>query len=135
MQTILALLILSACSTEQPAKTAAPAKPEVPVITAPEDKTAMVSINATGAKIDPPVEPSQIPEGAWYCDMGTVHWAQMEEGKCGICKMNLTQKATAAEGEDAESEEGEAEGDDAAEAGAEEAETKAADAAEENEPE
>lgn len=53
-----------------------------------------VEVPADGKKFDPPIKPEQLPSGAWYCDMGTVHWAQMNEGDktCPICKMNLKQK-------------------------------------------
>ena len=53
-----------------------------------------VEVGPEGTEFDPPVEVVQIPEGAWYCDMGTVHYARMAEGdgKCAICGMNLVQK-------------------------------------------
>ena len=56
--------------------------------------TGPVEVPADGKKFDPPVTPAQLPPGAWYCDMGTVHWAQMNEGNktCPICKMTLKQK-------------------------------------------
>ena len=57
-------------------------------------KLAQVEVPAEGKKFDPPVRAEQLPTGAWYCDMGTVHWAQMNEGnhKCPFCKMDLKQK-------------------------------------------
>lgn len=53
-----------------------------------------VTLSAPGNKFDPPVRPSQIPANAWYCDMGTVHYASMDkgDGKCPICHMGLKQK-------------------------------------------
>lgn len=53
-----------------------------------------VSVPADGKKFEPPIKPEQLPSGAWYCDMGTVHYAQMEEGDktCPVCKMKLKQK-------------------------------------------
>jgi len=53
-----------------------------------------VEVPTDGKKFDPPIKPEQLPAGAWYCDMGTVHWAQMKEGDktCPICKMDLKQK-------------------------------------------
>jgi hypothetical protein len=57
-------------------------------------KLAQVEVPAEGKKFAPPVRLEQLPVGAWYCDMGTVHWAQMNEGdhKCPFCKMDLKQK-------------------------------------------
>lgn len=54
----------------------------------------IVEVAPEGTKFDPPVEVAQIPVGAWYCDMGTVHYARMDQGdgKCPICGMNLVQK-------------------------------------------
>lgn len=50
-----------------------------------------VEVAADGTEFDPPVEKEQIPEGAWICDMGTVHYAQKEEGDatCPLCNMDL----------------------------------------------
>ena len=47
-----------------------------------------------GVEFDPPIDPEQLPEGVWYCDMGTTHWAQPEKGddQCPICNMRLTEK-------------------------------------------
>lgn len=61
----------------------------------PAEDTKTITVSAEGAKIDPPVEVSQIPAGAWYCDMGTVHFARMDKGdsKCPLCHMMLKQKA------------------------------------------
>ena len=54
----------------------------------------MVAVTPEGARLDPAVKPEQIPAGAWYCDMGTVHYARGEkgDGKCPLCKMDLKQK-------------------------------------------
>ena len=52
----------------------------------------MVEVSAEGTEFDPPVEKSQIPTGAWICDMGTVHYARTDdtgEG-CPLCGMRLT---------------------------------------------
>ena len=40
---------------------------------------------------------ARIPEGAWYCDMGKVHYARSEKGDgvCPLCKMQLTEKGPA----------------------------------------
>ncbi|MBW2465005.1 MAG: hypothetical protein JRH11_25375, partial [Deltaproteobacteria bacterium] len=44
-------------------------------------------------RFDPPVEPSKIPDGAWACVMGTVHYASLDQGdgNCPICGMELVQ--------------------------------------------
>lgn len=53
-----------------------------------------VAVPDDGKKFDPPIKPEQLPSGAWYCDMGTVHYARMHEGdkKCPLCQMKLKQK-------------------------------------------
>lgn len=55
---------------------------------------AMVAVTPEGARLDPVVKPEQIPSAAWYCDMGTVHYARGDkgDGKCPVCKMDLKQK-------------------------------------------
>ncbi len=57
-------------------------------------KLPVVDVPPDGKKFDPPIQPKQVPAGAWYCDMGTVHWAQMKQGNgtCPICKMDLKQR-------------------------------------------
>ena len=63
------------------------------------DKTASHGVDVTkeGSKFDPPIAKDKVPDGAYYCDMGTVHYARMEEGdgKCPLCGMALKHKATA----------------------------------------
>lgn len=63
-----------------------------PLRAAPEP-TGPVEVSATGTNFDPPVAKDRIPEGAWFCDMGTVHYARMEEGdgRCPRCGMRLVQ--------------------------------------------
>lgn len=53
-----------------------------------------VTVAVGGSDFDPPVLISQIPAGAWYCDMGTVHYAQQTrgDGVCRECGMPLTKK-------------------------------------------
>lgn len=78
-----------AAETETAEKTAEQAESE------PAEK---IELAAAGAKLDPSVKPEQLPEGAWYCDMGTVHWAAMEkpeDGKCPECGMALKEYAAA----------------------------------------
>jgi hypothetical protein len=60
----------------------------------PKSGGEMVEVTAEGNKYEPPVQISQIPAGAWYCDMGTVHYARKDEGdgRCTVCGMTLTKK-------------------------------------------
>jgi hypothetical protein len=53
-----------------------------------------VEVPPAGRQFSPPVRADQLPTGAWYCDMGTVHWAQMNQGnhQCPLCKMDLKHK-------------------------------------------
>jgi hypothetical protein len=64
----------------------APAPPAAPV--------ARIAVTPQGQEIKPPAPKEAIPPGAWYCDMGTVHYARGEkgDGKCPLCHMPLTQK-------------------------------------------
>lgn len=53
-----------------------------------------VELAEAGSTFDPAVQAEQLPAGAWYCDMGTVHWAgeqKPEDGKCPECGMKLKQ--------------------------------------------
>ena len=54
------------------------------------------SSKAEGTRFDPAVEASSLPEGAWICDMGTVHYARsvQGDGECPICHMRLVQRTT-----------------------------------------
>lgn len=81
--------------------------PEEPVATSPETTTEdgkpaeqeavaagdKIEVTAEGGKIDPPVAKDKIPVGAYFCDMGTVHYARMDkgDGKCPECGMMLKQ--------------------------------------------
>lgn len=60
-----------------------------------QEELAMVEVSDDGDEFDPPVQPEQIPAGAYYCDMGTVEYAAMKEGdgSCPICGMKLKHKA------------------------------------------
>ena len=56
--------------------------------------TGKVALSKAGQKFDPAIKPEQLPAGAWYCDMGTVHWAAVDkpaDGKCPECGMMLKQ--------------------------------------------
>jgi hypothetical protein len=90
-------------ATEQPAEETEPAEGEESAETEeaaekggseeaqPAEGT--VEVAADGTKFEPPIKAEQLPEGAWYCDMGTVHYARMEkgDGKCEVCGMKLKQ--------------------------------------------
>ncbi len=62
-------------------------------------KVDKIKVSPEGAKIDPPVSKEKIPEGAYYCDMGSVHYARMQKGDntCPLCKMALKQMGTHSE--------------------------------------
>lgn len=55
-------------------------------------------VAASGSRFDPPVKIEAVPENSWYCDMGTVHYAQSEAGDktCKLCKMKLMHKSSGA---------------------------------------
>lgn len=59
-----------------------------------------VEVAADGTTFDPPVAVEKIPDGAWMCDMGTVHYASKEkgEGKCPSCGMALVEKGAGHDG-------------------------------------
>jgi hypothetical protein len=91
------IVALAACNCEtpqQPADTAAPVEQAAATDAAP---LPMVEVPAEGIELEPPVQVSQIPDGAWYCPMETVHYARMEQGDgtCPVCGMDLVQKVAA----------------------------------------
>jgi len=54
-----------------------------------------LAIPLAGEQFSPPLaNTSALPSGTWYCDMGTVHWAQGEQGNgiCPVCGMDLVKK-------------------------------------------
>ena len=60
-----------------------------------KEKAEMVEVPDDGKEFDPSIKASQVPKGAWHCDMdGKVHYAAMKkgDGKCPVCNMKLTQK-------------------------------------------
>lgn len=67
------------------------------------DNLSKVSVADEGTKFDPPIEKSQLPDGVWYCDMKTVHYAAKSEGdgKCPYCGMKLKKIDAAAETKEA----------------------------------
>ena len=91
----ISLLIFAAgCEKDSPSTTGTPAAAEAaPAATEPAE----AGLPADGTKHDPPIELSEVPEGAWYCDMGTAHYTQKSEGdgKCPLCGMALHEKRPA----------------------------------------
>ncbi len=59
-----------------------------------ESGDALAKIAPKGSKFDPAIPVSRVPKGAWYCDMGTVHYARIEKGDgiCQLCGMRLKQR-------------------------------------------
>ena len=53
-----------------------------------------VAVAEQGTAFDPPVRVDQLPDGVWYCDMGTVHYAARSQGdgRCPKCGMSLSHK-------------------------------------------
>jgi Cu(I)/Ag(I) efflux system membrane fusion protein len=53
-----------------------------------------VELDAEGTTFKPPISPARIPDGAWYCDMGTVEYARADrgDGQCPVCGMRLKHK-------------------------------------------
>lgn len=79
-------------ATEPATKTQPSANDEQAQEKQDDQKLDVVDVAEAGSKFDPPVKPRQLPNGAWYCDMGTVHWAGMkkpEDGNCPMCGMKL----------------------------------------------
>lgn len=57
---------------------------------------AAIEFTAEGTHFDPAITVEQVPAGAWMCDMGTVHYARLEQGDgdCPVCGMRLTERPT-----------------------------------------
>lgn len=93
-------VLLYACeSNPQPkaAPTGAEASAPDTEVNAPvalEETEPAIEVSAKGTTFDPPIEVEQVPEGAYYCDMGTVHYARTEkgDGTCALCGMALKHK-------------------------------------------
>ena len=56
-----------------------------------------VDLERGGFRFDPAIDVSRVPVGAWYCDMGTVHYASpaQGDGNCPVCGMRLVERAAA----------------------------------------
>ena len=89
-QFVLTLLFLSlfSCKTEVNQAKAGETSKEV---------TAEKTVVKTAGEHKPPIEKSAVPDGHWYCDMGTVHFSRADEGdgKCPLCGMKLHHKEAA----------------------------------------
>jgi len=92
---VLAAALLVACSTTPSAPDtskadAAKQQAEAPAQTA----FGTVEVPRDGKQFQPAVHKDQIPEGAWFCDMGDVHYARMTkgDGSCPVCGMELSEK-------------------------------------------
>ena len=84
-------LAVAACDSDQP-ETSQDEQAGAQVDDGAEDSAPeKVEVADDGTEFEPPVEKGQIPEGAWICDMGTVHYARMSEGdgSCPLCGMDL----------------------------------------------
>lgn len=95
---VLAVVAVIACTQPAPKEEAAPAAAteQAAPETAPA-APATVEVAAEGTTFDPPVPVSELPDGAWYCDMGEgAHYAQMSPGKCPTCGTDLVEKVAAA---------------------------------------
>lgn len=96
-------------TTEPAANTAGDTKPAAdekkdPEVLAVKDGESLTLAQLTGGKkLDPPAKLDQLPAGAYFCDMGTAHYAREVEGdgRCPLCSMKLVKKADAAPGEEA----------------------------------
>ncbi|TXD37856.1 efflux RND transporter periplasmic adaptor subunit [Lujinxingia vulgaris] len=51
-----------------------------------------VEVAPEGTRFEPPIDPARLPDGVWYCEMGTTHYAQHESGECPVCGMFLEEK-------------------------------------------
>ena len=91
-------LSLTGCDNE-PAEKAAPGIKEAPTAAPPTGTTGTraasngpkVTVAVDGTKFDPTVQKDRLPDGVWYCDMKTIHYASQSEGdgSCPYCGMKL----------------------------------------------
>lgn len=93
----------AATPAEAPSAEPAPATEPAP---APEPNVpaaageGMATVAPGGSRFDPPIAATRVPEGAWFCDMGTVHYAAREAGACAVCGMTLVQRTAPGHGHD-----------------------------------
>ena len=83
----------AACQSKDTEPDPAPAAAEAPETAAPE-AVETVTLPREGKVFNPAIARAEVPEDAWYCDMGTVHFArpQKEDGLCPVCDMALVHK-------------------------------------------
>lgn len=95
-------------STPTAEKPAEPAKLEVK-----EGVAIALADLKDGKNLEPAAKLDQIPAGAYFCDMGTAHYARAEEGdgRCPRCGMKLVKKAGGASDKPAEAGHDHAHGD------------------------
>ena len=101
----LAFGLLLSCGSDAPEQVAeSVAEKAAPEVAAATEVAGIVEVTADGNVFDPPVAIDQIPEGAWYCDMGTVHYARAVEGdgRCSECGMKLVHKVAVVSDEGAD---------------------------------
>ena len=97
---VVACLLLPACKPEQrgPTPEEIAAEKVSQALKAGENgggaPAPRVAVAPEGSTFDPPVRVDQLPTGVWYCDMGTVHYARLEEGdgRCPVCGMTLSHR-------------------------------------------
>jgi hypothetical protein len=89
---LFASLTLWGCGQAEAPSTPEPTEAQtVDVVVEEPTEAPMVDVAVGGTEFDPPVEVAQLPEGVWYCDMGTVHYAALEPGECPLCGMTLVE--------------------------------------------
>lgn len=113
---LLALTLATACNepeaepsanetTEQEAsETAEPTEADDGPALGDQSGEGPVTLSQAGNRFDPPIPKSRVPEGAYYCDMGTVHFAALGQGdgRCPLCQMELQHMGASGEAETAE---------------------------------
>lgn len=94
---LLMTLSLAACEKEQ-------AEAEATGSEAPAEAEGPVEVAADGTVFDPPISPDRLPDGVYFCDMGTTHYARADyDGeRCPECNMMLTLKGEAPQEADSE---------------------------------
>lgn len=94
---ILSAFLFASCDSDSSSESEAPTA-EAPATE--EAAPAMVEVADDGTQFDPPVRPEQLPDGVYYCDMGTVHYARAtnSQHRCPLCNMMLTYKGDAPAG-------------------------------------
>ena len=88
-------LALTACNTRD----AKPAGSVTDSRDADASESEFVKVARDGSRFDPAVPVDRVPQGAWMCDMGDVHYASLDQGdgKCPVCGMKLKQQTQGVE--------------------------------------